>query len=170
MTFMTPFERLSRCAAIWGACTAVACASAPKAEVQPGAPTGVQSAPALASEPEPQSLAEAEALLERAQAELERVASNETATRESAAEAAPSPAPRAAAPPTDDKSAADADGAGPSAKAENSCQSACRAYASLTRASEAVCRLDAPDGKRCERARRIVDDASRRVATCGCVQ
>ena len=38
----------------------------------------------------------------------------------------------------------------------------------LERASDAVCRLDADGGQRCERARRIRDEARLRVASCGC--
>lgn len=163
------------------------CAMSPKAESAPPAdrqsPTAVP-APAAASaapvspsvelapepESEPKTLAEAEALLDRARADLDRLALNDlprsgAAPAAAAPGGAPSPAPRGRAEARrDDKSA---DGA-EEAKAADACQTACKAYSSLTRASDAVCRLDADGGKRCERARQIREEASHKVASCGC--
>jgi hypothetical protein len=53
-------------------------------------------------------------------------------------------------------------------QAERPCETACKAFSSLTRASDAVCRLDSDGGERCRRARQIHTEASRRVASCGC--
>jgi len=148
------------------ACSLVACAASPKAELQPSVP-GAVSAPAdsFAAQPEPRTLEDAEAQLERARQDLEQLAGS-TAPQSATGAATPAPAP---APPEDRAERAQTEAA-PAAKAESHCQSACRAFSSLTRASEAVCRLDAEDGKRCERARKIREDSSQRVAACGCVQ
>ncbi|RYZ06736.1 MAG: hypothetical protein EOO73_14385 [Myxococcales bacterium] len=152
-----------------GACTLLACAAAPKTELQPSFPGGsVPGAPAaaLAAEPEPQDLAEAEAMLEKARAELDLLTGS-AAPPSVAGAAAPAPAP---APGGAAESRAEAADAGSAAKAEDPCQRACRAFSSLARASDAVCRLDARGGERCERARQMRSDASQRVAACGCVQ
>jgi hypothetical protein len=76
-----------------------------------------------------------------------------------------------------DKSAADSASSSergaeeaPRAKEVSACETACKAFSSLSRASDAVCRLDEGGGQRCERAKKIREDASRRVASCGCAQ
>ncbi len=154
------------------------CAASPKTESAPAlAPASVPAEPGRTNaevaspESEPQTLADAEALLEKARSELETLALNQPERPASAAAGAPSPAPapqrredgRA------DKAAAD-DAAPPSGAATDPCQTACKAFSSLARAAEAVCRLDAEDGKRCARARQIRQDASQRVASCGCLK
>ena len=144
----------------------------------------INQAPQEETEAEPATLADAEALLERARADLDQLALNDrTPATEAAGAPAPSPAtaPQRAAPaPRDadkraEKSAsADAASAPPAppapAKEPNACETACKAFSSLTRASDAVCRLDTDGGKRCERARQIRADASQRVASCGCTK
>jgi hypothetical protein len=51
----------------------------------------------------------------------------------------------------------------------NTCETACKAFSSLERASDAVCRLDTEGGgKRCERAKQIREDAARRISSCSC--
>jgi hypothetical protein len=160
------------------------CGMSPKAEAPRSAPEGVpaQAAPTSSltakddAEAEPATLADAEALLERARADLDRLALNEPGAAHRAtgggapapASAPPAPAPpRAEAKPAE--KAASADGvAAPPAKEVNTCETACKAFSSLTRASDAVCRLDTDGGKRCERARQIREHASHRVASCGC--
>ena len=161
------------------------CAGPQRAEAPAGSP---EAAPTAAQdEREPATLAEAEALLEKARGDLDRLALSEpgaapvTAAPPAAAGAAapsmvPAPAPRAEARRAD-KSAADSasvsDGAAeeaPHAKEVSACETACKAFSSLTRASDAVCRLDSDGGQRCERAKKIREDASRRVASCGCAQ
>jgi hypothetical protein len=165
------------------------CGMSPKAEAPSSgseaapaalaAPTSNQ-APQEEAEAEPATLADAEALLEKARADLDRLALNDRgAPGEAAGAAAPSPAPSpaTATPPRELKraeksasaDAASAPAAPPApAKEPNACETACKAFSSLTRASDAVCRLDTDGGKRCERARQIRADASQRVASCGC--
>lgn len=148
--------------------------SAAPATSAPGdaAPTSVESG----AEPEPTTLAEAERLLEQARADLDRLALNEPNAAPPAAAGAAAPAPSPAAESRRDraeKSAADeaeapAPAPPPPAKQASPCQTACRAFASLERASDAVCRLDAEGGQRCVRARQIREDAARRVASCAC--
>jgi hypothetical protein len=157
---------------------AVACgraapeAAAPRAPGDEPAPTSL--AGSAEQQEEPASLAEAEALLDRAKADLDRLALNDPGGVPATAAAAPAPAP--AAPPAPsraeaerpaEKSAAQ-DSASPK-KEETTCETACKAFSSLERASSAVCRLDteAP-AKRCERAKQIKDDAARRVSSCSC--
>jgi hypothetical protein len=49
------------------------------------------------------------------------------------------------------------------------CITACKAFGSLQRAKDAVCRLDAqPPAARCARAESIVREAQARVASCSC--
>jgi hypothetical protein len=143
-------------------CARGAESSAPKAGAEPAAPSRN-----LATEREPATLAEAEQLLARAQAELDQLALNEPQPPA----AAPAPATAAPEAPRDhaersEKSAAEGEAA--PAPTPSPCETACRAFASLERASEAVCRLDGEGGQRCDRARQIRDRAARRVASCGC--
>lgn len=126
---------------------------------------------------EPTTLEQAEAELERARAELEALGVAPAAP--AAIEAAP---PEAAPPPAASSEAMDdsapharerAEGEAPSAKAQqaappNPCETACRAFASLQRAKDAVCRLEQPAGDRCARAEAIVRDARARVQSCAC--
>lgn len=139
----------------------------------------VQGIPGTAAE-DPQTLADAEALLERSRANLNRLALNSAPPPASlsagaaapAQQAAPSPppAPKAAAPRDEARSADKAEAEAPRAKEVSACETACKAFSSLSRASAAICRLDTDGGKRCERARQIQQDASQRVASCGCAQ
>jgi len=48
------------------------------------------------------------------------------------------------------------------------CEDACRAFSSLTRAANAVCRLDGSSGAHCTRAKHVLADAQQRVASCSC--
>jgi hypothetical protein len=76
-------------------------------------------------------------------------AEGESTTRPKA-EAAPEPAPK------DDK------GAG------RSCSGLCRAFGSLSRAADAICRLAGEADERCTRARGSVRDNFQRVSVCRC--
>jgi hypothetical protein len=128
----------------------------------------------------PLTLDQAEAELERAQQELDRVvlaeprrnaqpppasapASGAGAAAEKKAERA-APAPRAQAAPTPEADSAASAPAG----APAGCETACKAYASLLRAKAAVCRLDEPGGPHCARAEQIAERAKARVASCSC--
>ncbi len=172
------------------ACGAMQATPVPVAPEEGSGTEAPASAPALANQEastdrsEPATLAEAEQLLDRARQDLDRLALAEPVPSASAtAGAAPSPA--YAPPPRDaDADAArkkaeskraearsSADDAAPAsapAKEQDVCESACKAFSSLERASAAVCRLDSAGGPRCLRARQIREDASRRVASCGC--
>jgi hypothetical protein len=48
------------------------------------------------------------------------------------------------------------------------CERACKAFSSLRRAADGVCRLAGDGDARCVRARGIVKDNEARVATCKC--
>jgi hypothetical protein len=159
--------------------TAPATASPPPAPASvPGLPGSTQEGSADLDQAEPATLAEAEAWLEKARADLDRLALNDVPPPASAAggapraEAAPKPAPA----PREQKRAADkaeepaAAAQAAEKEASNPCETACKAFSSLTRASDAVCRLDSEGGQRCQRARQIQTDASRRVASCGCAK
>lgn len=142
---------------------------APSAAPAPARSEGLWAEPA----PEPATLSEAEALLEKSRAELERWALNDASAPGSAGAAqpaaAPSPAPQSEARRAENK-AADAAPEAAQERPANACETACKAFASLHRASDAVCRLATDGGKRCERARSIRDDAAQRVASCGCAR
>ena len=183
--FMKTIHRAVGCAVVLAVVGLVsACAVAPKAEAPaaeaapaPGVP-GTTLAAEEDGAGEPTTLADAEALLEKARADLNRLALNEPAAPAAAGNAAPpsvqmapapSPAPRDDARRAEKSSSADAAPAAP-AKEASSCETACKAFSSLTRASDAVCRLDTEGGKRCDRARQIRQDASQRVASCGCAK
>jgi hypothetical protein len=170
---------LGRTALLLAFVLAAGCSRATKAEAPaPATEAAPMSATppttlANAEEPEPTTLADAEALLEKARAQLDQLALHDGPPGSAGA-----PAPAAAAPASAPKSEASrADKAAeeprrqpsPTREEASPCETACKAFSSLARASDAVCRLDT-DGKRCERARRIRDDASQRVASCGCTK
>jgi hypothetical protein len=158
---------------------ALACATAgPKAEAPAGAPASTEAAP----EREPATLAEAEAMLERYRSDIDQLALNTPGTPSVAAGAAApaDAAPPAAAPPApqqapsraaerDEHAEKSSSAPEPSEpRAQNACETACKAFSSLSRAKDAVCRLDTEGGQRCERAKKIREDAAQRVAGCGC--
>jgi hypothetical protein len=151
-------------------------APVPPAASAPGLPGSTQADSSL-DQPEPATLAEAEAWLEKARADLDRLALNDSPPPASAGAAAPAEAPAPSPAPAQQRAperAADkaeettAAERTPQKEAPNPCETACKAFSSLLRASDAVCRLDTEGGQRCQRARQIQSDASRRVASCGC--
>jgi hypothetical protein len=115
--------------------------SAPRAE-----------APATAAAPAPVAQAEKKA---------------EERDRRAAPEPAPAPPTASRAPSRKEKALDTAEDEG-SAREQNACVNACKAYASLLRAKSAVCRLDVPNGARCARAEGIVRDATPQVQSCQC--
>jgi len=140
----------------------------------PGAPPPPAAAPPSRGLDQPKSteaggfedfttLEAAERALNQAKADLERLAiaepmptvgrSTADGTEKKRKDSKPSAA-GAAAPTT----------SAPSAQ----CDNACRAFASLTRAASAVCRLDGDNGTHCSHAKRVVSDSERRVASCTC--
>lgn len=145
----------------------------------PAAAPDDQLAAESGAEPEPQTLAEAEALLEKSRAELERLAlyapppAGAAAPQSAAAPKATNLSPQRAEQKRAerDATAEETSAASPRDKdAGGGCDTACKAFSSLERASDAVCRLDGSGGQRCDRARRIRDDARQRVASCGCTK
>lgn len=102
------------------------------------------------------SVAEAEAALEKARAELN-----------------PSPPPPAdtGAPAKTEAKKAPAPSAAPAgglAAGADRCGNACKAFASLKRAAGAVCRLAGESNARCKRAQGIVQENEARIAVCKC--
>lgn len=143
-------------------------APAPATEfAEPAPPPPAAAAPGdsrneLESAQDKDSLSTAEAEFEQARAELD--AALPVAKPQS-------PAAGAAAPSR--SRATDAADEAPKPKAEkksseNGCATACRAFASLGRAASAVCRLTGDADARCTRAKGILTDAERRVASCSC--
>jgi hypothetical protein len=109
------------------------------------------------------TLEAAERALNQAKADLDRLALAEPAKelgRSAASGGASEKKDRAAEPPK----ASAAGSTAPSALCEN----ACRAFSSLTRAANAVCRLDGNGGSHCTHAKRVLADSQVRVASCSC--
>ena len=52
--------------------------------------------------------------------------------------------------------------------AQTTCATTCKAFASLLRAREAICRIDGSDGGRCAHANQIVERHTERSTGCGC--
>lgn len=152
--------------------------ASPEAPVADAAPGSLTATAEASEEAEPTTLAEAEALLDKARAELDRLALNDVADSSRASGAA-GPSPAAAAPPSpaprqekhrNDKAATQEAEEAPKKEA-STCDTACKAFSSLERASDAVCRLDTElGGKRCERAKQIRQDAARRITSCSCTR
>jgi len=189
--FMKSIHRSAGCAVVFSVFSLLAgCGMSPKAEApssnSEAAPAAGVPGTALAADEdgagEPTTLADAEARLEKARLNLERLALNQPTRPPAAAGASPAPpsvtmapapspvAPRDEARRAEKSTSASADAAATAPAQEPSvCETACKAFSSLTRASDAVCRLDT-EGKRCVRARQIRDDASQRVSSCGCAR
>lgn len=101
------------------------------------------------------SVADAEAALARANQQLVALYTPQAKTE------ARGGAAMSAGKPTAHKSA-------PAADHESRCAIACKAFASLKRAADAVCRLAGEHDARCDHAKKLVDENGRRVAQCGC--
>ena len=112
----------------------------------------------------------AERALARAKSDFDRLAMNEPPAPAPAAPA-PATAPEKSAPRSQKKDrarasagAAEATGSAPS----NPCENACRALSSMSRAANAVCRLDGESGAHCTHAKQVVTDSQRRITSCVC--
>lgn len=154
----------------------VLAACARRAEPPPGtggesAPTETQresapaapAAPPVAAEPTPAPASEGRALdapknelEERSEPSTLAQAEAELALAERELESALAPGAGAGA----DKKASGA--------SASPCERTCRAFASLSRAAAAVCRLEQPSGERCARANDAVGRARTRVSSCAC--
>ncbi|HEY2409528.1 MAG TPA: hypothetical protein VGI10_26155 [Polyangiaceae bacterium] len=158
------------------------CGGANGAALQPDSAHGYQ-------EEQYQTLDQASAAFERFASELESgVASNsnrdESAPGDAKAPAADAPAPSAApstpssvspmkpAPEVDAESRSDRAPSQPKAKEESrkdtSCEIPCKAFASMKRAGDAICRLDTADGSHCKQAKQRIAAATDRLASCAC--
>lgn len=138
-----------------------AAAPAPAGQTAPSSanqqvPTSLTTGEKKAKKPEFNNVADAEAALARANRQLVAMYAPTAggATRRGAAAKAPPAAGRASAESTTSQ--------------QSRCATACKAFASLRRAADAVCRLAGKDDARCHHARDLVDENSRRVAQCGC--
>ncbi|MBX3207639.1 MAG: hypothetical protein KF764_21495 [Labilithrix sp.] len=103
--------------------------------------------------PEPRTIEEAQDQIARAEEDLG--ASKKTS------KSAESTAPSAGAEPQ-------GGGAAREEKLTSTCESPCRALASMKRAVEALCRMTGDTDNRCVDARRTLDDNTTRVSTCKC--
>lgn len=101
------------------------------------------------------SIAEAEEELARAQAALAELDADGSKKPSNAQ-------PKAAGPPAKPATARPLD------TGDNRCESACKAFASLKRAADGICRLAGDTDTRCSRAREIVKQNEPRVAACKC--
>jgi hypothetical protein len=130
----------------------------------PAAPQGLDQRKSQASSEDQEltTLADAERALNQAKADLDRLALAEPALGHSTADRAEKKDAKRGAP-----SAAGAPAPAPSAP-NALCENACRAFASLTRAASAVCRLDGEGGNHSNHARHVVSDSERRIASCTC--
>lgn len=124
----------------------------------------------IAAAPPPPPAAAPAAQAPAASGVIEPSSAREEAKRKQSveAEASPPPAPEARAARPADKADDYAQPENDRARDENPCVNTCKAYASLLRAKNAVCRLDVPNGARCARAEGIVRDATPHVQSCQC--
>ena len=122
-------------------------AQAPTAEPAPAQPTpmGSQSQPKSGES----ELVSAERELDDADARLSNAASGGEAAM------------------SDDS---DFDAAAPQSGGASQCSTVCKAYASLLRAREAICRIDGDAGPRCERANFTVERHENTRAACDCAK
>lgn len=174
-----------------GGCAAQREPSAPSDEAPAGSPAFAAPPPSAAPAPAPASEAAPAEAEGDALAESRRTASDDLATAQEELEAARRELELALAPAAQSKPTATGGAAPPAAAApprsrranaadeapkgkaekkrsETSCQTACRAFQSLGRAADSICRLAGDEDERCGRAREVVTQAERRVTACGC--
>ena len=155
----------------------VAACGADQKEAAPAA------APSAKSEPEPQTVEEAQAQLDRARADLDRSgavtgispttstpqAGTTPTTPGTAAGAggdtgATHPAPTQPARPPADMNTPESDTTRP----PSPCEQACRALSSMKRAKEAICRLAGATDAKCTQAEKTLHESEARVTQCAC--
>jgi hypothetical protein len=131
------------------------------------APNAASPAPRAAPilEPEPTTVEEAQAQLERARATIGGAPADR-------APSAPPPPPSATTTSEAPGPQPTSPGAGPSADSGQAsagpCVEACRAIASMRRAVGVICRLAGEDDARCVDAKKSLGDSEGRVSKCGC--
>jgi hypothetical protein len=149
-------------------------AQEPAAEAAPVAPAAAPAPQGLdqprssegARDEEFANLEAAERALNQAKSDLDRLAL--AGTPATVGRAAPADGARAEKKDAKAGQAPTAAGAAASSAPSALCENACRAFASLSRAANAVCRLDGNGGSHCSRAKRVVADSQQRVASCAC--
>jgi hypothetical protein len=159
-------------------------AAPPAAEVAPSNAAPALAPPAPAAAPAPQGLDQAhsaesrdkdeeftnleaaERALNQAKSELDRLALADAPVQ--VGRAAPADGAPKAAKKEKNAHAASAGAAAASSAPAALCDNACRAFASLSRAASAVCRLDGDGGSHCSRAKKVVADSQQRVSSCAC--
>jgi hypothetical protein len=114
------------------------------------------------------TLDQAERALLAAEGELASLFAPAQTAAQPAAPPPPPPAPAGGAAPPRRDAPPKAEALDSEAQPMSRCELACKAFSSLERAAEAVCRLAGADDARCTRARGAVDDNRRRVASCSC--
>jgi hypothetical protein len=152
---VTPKPQLLLIAAVLTSCAAQRVRQEPPAPPAEAVTTSGETESGL-DRAEPRTLEEAEAALERARAELSALTVAEGPPGAAGAPLSPPPATAPAPAPAEP------------ARPSDPCATACRAFGSLLRAKDAVCRLEAPRGERCARAEDIVREAEGRVRSCAC--
>ena len=120
--------------------------------------------PSRSDAPSPTTIEEAQDQIAEAQARLGGPTEEKPADK-------PAPAPQVTpAPPaaesSDSKKKDEAPKGG--SVATSPCESPCRAFASMKRAVESLCRMTGETDERCIRARRTLETSTSRVATCLC--
>lgn len=134
-------------------------AAPPPAAQQPSSPgygqPGTAGAAPAPSSSDFKTLEQAEVALAAANEELARLFPAEQKRKRSAAPA---------------KATEGAQEAEASADRTDPCAQACRAFSSLKRAADAVCRLAGDPSAPCSRAKSLVTDNERRVTTCPCTE
>jgi hypothetical protein len=148
----------------------------PPAEAAPAAPAPVLAPQGLdkpksaeaARDDEFPNLEAAERALNQAKSDLDRLALAEPMKAVGRTGSADSASASRAEKKDAKRPASSAAGAAPASNAPNVCENACRAFASLSRAANAVCRMDGDNGAHCTRAKRVVSDSQSRVASCAC--
>ncbi len=126
-------------------------------------------APSLRAEETYASVDDAERGLKQAQTELHAaLGPGDLAGAPPRAEEAPPAEPSRGAPTT-----APAPATAPSREAQAQevapCATACRAFTSMTRAADTICRLAGSGDERCSRAQRSIEEARSSLRTCVCV-
>jgi hypothetical protein len=130
----------------------------------PAAPQGLEPQKDKAEEADLSTLEAAERALNQAQADLDRLALAEPPASLNSRGASD----RAAAKKENKPARAPAPAAAAAPSKTGMCEEACRAFSSLTRAANAVCRLDGNAGSHCSHAKHVLEGAQQRVASCSC--
>jgi hypothetical protein len=150
------------------AAPSIAAPAAPAAAPAPQGLDQARSSESAGKDEEFTNLEAAERALNQAKSDLDRLALADAPVQ--VGRAAPADgAPKAEKKDKSAHSASASAGAAAASPAPSAlCDNACRAFASLSRAASAVCRLDGDGGSHCSRAKKVVADSQQRVSSCAC--